>query len=87
MDTIKRVLDRINPYEARYTDFYDNESPATYSSMLQIAGKPFNGKVALNSDKSAVENAGMKPLREGQRIQYEVVSERGKTAAGSLTSV
>ena len=33
---------------------------------------------------SAVEAAGMSTLTEGQRISYDVVSERGKTAAGNL---
>ena len=35
---------------------------------------------------SAVENAGMPALTEGQRIQYEIVTERGKTAAGNLSA-
>jgi cold shock protein len=33
---------------------------------------------------SAVERAGMNALREGQRIRYEVVVDRGKEAAGNL---
>jgi CspA family cold shock protein len=33
---------------------------------------------------SAVQNAGMDSLTEGQRISYEVVTERGKLAAGDL---
>jgi CspA family cold shock protein len=33
---------------------------------------------------SAVEQAGMGTLTEGQRVSYDVVSERGKTAAGNL---
>ena len=33
---------------------------------------------------SAVEKAGMGTLNEGQRISYELVSERGKTSAGDL---
>lgn len=33
---------------------------------------------------SAVEKAGMDTLQEGQRVSYEVISERGKSAAGSL---
>jgi len=33
---------------------------------------------------SAVERAGLSNLNEGQRIEYEVVSDRGKTAAGNL---
>ena len=35
---------------------------------------------------SAVEKAGMSELVEGQRVEYEEVSERGKTAAGNLKS-
>ncbi len=33
---------------------------------------------------SAVEAAGMGTLTEGQRVSYDVVTERGKTAAGNL---
>ena len=35
---------------------------------------------------SAVERAGMGSLKEGQRVSYEVVTERGKTAASELQS-
>jgi len=35
---------------------------------------------------SAVEQAGMGTLNEGQRVEYEVVEERGKSAAGNLKS-
>jgi hypothetical protein len=71
MGWIKRVLDRINPYEARYTDFFSNESPAVYSSQLQIAGAPFAGKVALNPDKNVIENVGLIEL-------YETVLQRAR---------
>jgi CspA family cold shock protein len=33
---------------------------------------------------SAVESAGMPPLTEGQRVRYDIVTERGKSAAGNL---
>ena len=33
---------------------------------------------------SAVRNAGMETLSEGQRIEYEVITERGKLAASNL---
>jgi CspA family cold shock protein len=36
---------------------------------------------------SAVEKAGMYSLNEGQKVSYEVVTERGKTAAGNLQAV
>ena len=35
---------------------------------------------------SAVERAGMSTLNEGQRVSYEVVTERGKQAAGNLAN-
>jgi CspA family cold shock protein len=33
---------------------------------------------------TAVQAAGMDGLREGQKVSYELVTERGKTAAGNL---
>ena len=33
---------------------------------------------------SAVERAGLSTLREGQQIEYEIVSNRGKEAAENL---
>lgn len=33
---------------------------------------------------SAVERAGLRGLTEGQQVSFEVVTERGKTAAGNL---
>ena len=33
---------------------------------------------------SAVERAGMRSLMEGQKVSYEIVTERGKQAAGNL---
>lgn len=71
MGWVKRVLDRINPYEARYADFFTNESPATYSSQIQIAGAPYAGKVALNPAKSVIENTGLIEL-------YRTVLDRAR---------
>ena len=36
---------------------------------------------------SAVERAGMSNLHEGQKLTYDVVSERGKLAASNLQEV
>jgi CspA family cold shock protein len=36
---------------------------------------------------SAVEKAGMRSLNEGQRVSYELQTERGKTAAANLKSL
>ena len=33
---------------------------------------------------SAVEKAGLSPLNEGQTVEYEIVSDRGKESAGNL---
>jgi CspA family cold shock protein len=33
---------------------------------------------------SAVERAGMSTLNEGQKVSYEIITERGKQAAGNL---
>ena len=35
---------------------------------------------------SAVERAGMSTLNEGQRVSFEVITERGKQAAGNLAN-
>ena len=36
---------------------------------------------------SAVKKAGLNTLNEGQTVQYEVVSDRGKESAGNLKVV
>jgi len=36
---------------------------------------------------SAVERAGMSTLSEGQKVSFDVVSERGKLAASNLQAV
>ena len=36
---------------------------------------------------SAVERAGMSTLHEGQKVSYDVVSERGKLAASNLQAI
>ena len=33
---------------------------------------------------SAVQKAGLRTLKEGVKIEYELLSERGKTVAGNL---
>ena len=34
---------------------------------------------------SAVERAGLSTLNEGQKVSFEIVTERGKQAAGNLS--
>jgi len=36
---------------------------------------------------SAVERAGLRGLMEGQKVRYEVVTERGKQSADHLSAV
>jgi CspA family cold shock protein len=36
---------------------------------------------------SAVQSAGMSTLTEGQRVSFDVLTERGKQAAGNLKAV
>ena len=71
MGWVKRVLDAINPYEARYSATFSGDAPASYSSMLQEAGAPYIGPVALNSAKNVIENVGLIQL-------YETVLQRAK---------
>jgi CspA family cold shock protein len=46
--------------------------------------QPESGEKDVFVHISAVENAGMDTLTEGQRISYEVITERGKLAASNL---
>ena len=48
--------------------------------------QPESGESDVFVHISAVEAAGMGTLTEGQRVSYEVVTERGKKAAGSLAA-
>ena len=46
--------------------------------------QPESGEKDVFVHISAVQNAGMDTLSEGQRVSFEVVTERGKLAAGNL---
>ncbi len=45
---------------------------------------PESGEKDVFVHITAVEAAGMGTLSEGQKVSYEVVTERGKLAAGNL---
>jgi CspA family cold shock protein len=45
---------------------------------------PSDGSKDVFVHISAVERAGMSTLNEGQRLTYEIITERGKQAAGNL---
>jgi signal transduction histidine kinase len=49
--------------------------------------QPDDGSPDVFVHISAVERAGMSNLAEGQKLSFEVVSERGKNAAANLKSV
>ena len=49
--------------------------------------QPEDGSADVFVHISAVEKAGMRSLNEGQKISYEVITERGRPAAGNLTNV
>lgn len=46
--------------------------------------QPESGEKDVFVHVSAVQSAGMDTLTEGQRISFEVVTERGKLAASNL---
>ncbi len=46
--------------------------------------QPEDGSKDVFVHITAVERAGMRSLVEGQKISYEVVTERGKPTAGNL---
>lgn len=78
MGWIKRVLDAVNPYEARIRDF-EGENPATVSSMLQQLGPRYEGPVALNPAKDVIENVGLIEL-------YETILKRASDLSINLSS-
>ena len=47
--------------------------------------QPTDGSKDVFVHISAVERAGMRTRMEGQKVNYEVVTERGKQAAGNLS--
>jgi len=49
--------------------------------------QPDDGSKDVFVHISAVERAGMRSLNEGQKVSYEIVTERGKQAAGNLQTI
>lgn len=46
--------------------------------------QPSDGSKDVFVHVSAVQKAGLQTLNEGQKVSYEIVTERGKQAAGNL---
>ena len=49
--------------------------------------QPDDGSKDVFVHISAVENAGMRGLAEGQKISFELTTDRGKTSATNLAAV
>ena len=49
--------------------------------------QPDDGSKDVFVHISAVERAGLAGLNEGQKVSYDLQSERGKTAAGNLKAL
>lgn len=49
--------------------------------------KPDDGGPDVFVHVSALQRAGMQTLMEGQKVSYEVINERGKSAASNLQEV
>jgi CspA family cold shock protein len=47
--------------------------------------QPTDGSKDVFVHISAVERAGLSTLNEGQKVSFEIVTERGKQAAGNLS--
>jgi len=48
--------------------------------------QPADGSKDVFVHISAVEKAGMRTLIEGQKVSFDIVTERGKQAAGNLAN-
>ena len=55
---VKRVVDGLNPFDARTTDFRDNAS-STLVSMISQAGQRYEGDVALNASGDNLNSLGL----------------------------
>ena len=49
--------------------------------------QPDDGSKDVFVHISAVERAGLSGLNEGQKVSFEIVTERGKQAAGNIQPV
>ena len=49
--------------------------------------RPSDGSSDVFAHVTAVERAGMSGLAEGQKVSYDLATERGKTAAVNLKAV
>ena len=74
---VKRVLDGLNPFEARSDAFHENES-VTFASMLQQAGSRHEGDIAFNPSGGNINQIGLieaytTVLRRARRLSIDGV--------------
>ena len=55
---VKRVLSRLNPFEARVQDFHSSPTN-TYAGMLVQLGERYSGPIALNNDPDNINSIGL----------------------------
>lgn len=55
---VKRVVDRLNPFEARVQDFHSSETN-TYASMLTQLGERYEGDIPLTSNPEVLNDIGL----------------------------
>ena len=78
-------------------DALDNIRPSTWRAMMASGTvkwfnatkgygfiQPASGGKDVFVHISAVERAGLSTLNEGQQVEYEIISDRGKESAGNL---
>ena len=70
MGWTKRVIDGLNPLEARVTDFRNSATNTTVSMLSQFGGR-YDGSIALNSDADNLNSMGLIPA-------YETVLNRSR---------
>lgn len=63
MGWVKRVIDGLNPLEARVTDFR-NSATNTAVSMLSQFGNRYDGQIAFSSDPNYLNSLGLIPAYE-----------------------
>lgn len=68
---IKRVVNDLNPLDARVSDFRNNQTNTT-TSMLSQLGERYSGAVALNGSAENLNGMGLIPA-------YQTVLDRGET--------
>ena len=83
MGWIKRVIDGLNPLEARVTDFRNNATNTTVSMLSQFGGR-YEGPIAFNSDPDYLNSLGLisayeTVLNRGREISIDAGKDYGPT--------